>query len=58
MGDDLAAGVQNLDEKLKFNQNLDFNSQSSTEISTLIINSHSSTKISTLIVIVQPKSQL
>jgi hypothetical protein len=44
MGDDLAAGVQNLDEKSKFNRNLDFNS-------------HSSTKISTLIVIVQPKSQ-
>ena len=44
MGDDLAAGVQNVDEKSKFNRNLDFNS-------------NSSTKISTLIVIVQAKSQ-
>ena len=58
MGDDLAAGVQNMDEKSKFNRNLNFNSQNSTEISILIINSHSSTKISTLIVIIQLKSQL
>jgi hypothetical protein len=40
MGDDLAAGVQNLDEKSKFNRNLDFNSHSSTKIKVYCLEPH------------------